>query len=148
MIKNVNKIKPENYNLKQIMYTGNSFLDAAKKCNDTPTVEVIGWSHPLTIPIITNTAFACELFLKAMLQKNNITVKSHKLIDLFDKLPKDVKNNIIGTREDKIFIDELNSISSVFEEWRYIYERQPTSLNYQFLMKFAEELSSITEKVI
>jgi len=65
----INKIKPKNYNPRQMMYTANSFLATVHLCNMNPTVAMVGWGHPLIVPIVTNAAFSCELFLKSLLQK-------------------------------------------------------------------------------
>lgn len=145
---NINKIKPENYSPRQIMNTANSFLAAVHMCNKNPTVEMVGWGHPLIVPIVTNAAFACELFLKALLQKNNRLKSSHRLLDLFQALPGEIKDDIISLKDGELFIKELTKISCLFEEWRYIYERQLISLNFKFLVNFAEELSAITNKTV
>ncbi len=144
----INKINPEEYNPRQMMNTANTFLSAAKKCNNDPSVELIGWSHPLLVPIVTNTAFACELFLKALLQKSKMLKGGHNLLDLFQDLPDELKSNIIGPQDSNLFIEELTRVSCLFEEWRYIYERQLTSLNFRFLLDFAEGLSTITNKIV
>lgn len=65
----INKIKPDNYNPRQMKNTANSFLATVHMCNMNPTVEMVGWGHPMIVPIVTNAAFSCELFLKALLKK-------------------------------------------------------------------------------
>lgn len=64
-----NKIKPEIYNPRQMMNTAKSFLSAVQMCNNNPTVEMTGWGHPFLVRIVTNAAFACELFLKSPASK-------------------------------------------------------------------------------
>jgi len=144
----INKIKIEEYNPRQMAYTAKAFLASAKKCNSNPSVELIAWAHPLLIPIVTNTAFACELFLKALLQNSKTLKGGHNLLELFQSLPEEIKRDIIGSRNSTHFFEELTRISCLFEEWRYIYERQLTSLNFRFLLDFAEDLSSITDIIV
>ena len=51
--------------------TARVFLMAATRCNEPP-VQQVGWSHPLLIAIVTNAAFSCELFLKAILKEYSL----------------------------------------------------------------------------
>lgn len=146
--KTFDKINSEDYSSLQMMNVANSYLSAVRKCNNDPTIEMVGWRHPLIIPIVTNAAFACELFLKALLQKNNELQPGHNLMILFQKLPKEIKEGLIGSQDSKLFFQELSKISCLFQEWRYIYERQLSSLNFSFLISFAEDLSFITNKIV
>ena len=146
--KDINKINPEEYNPQQMMNTANAFLVAAKKCNNDPSIEQLGWSHPLFVPIVTNVAFAYKLFLKALLQKCKTFKGGHNLFELFQDLPDEIKSNIIGSKDSNLFIGELTRVSCLFEEWRYIYERHLTSLDLYFLLDFAEELSLITVEIV
>ena len=145
--KDHNKIKPGEYNTRQMMGTARAFLNAAKRCNDPP-VQQLGWSHPLIVPIITNAAFACELFLKTLLKKHSSLKQGHNLLELFQSIPEETKNEIIGSNDSQEFIEELNQISCLFEEWRYIYENQLRSLNLRFLFDFAERLSYCAGKIV
>lgn len=69
------KYKADEIEWQQIASIGKTYLDAVKKCNN-PSIECVGCSHPLFIPIITNMAFACELFLKSLLQRDGKEIRS------------------------------------------------------------------------
>lgn len=135
----------EEYDYKQIAMLGKSFLDAAKTCNN-PKIQEDGWNHHLIVPIITNMSFACELFLKAILKHDGIQQKKiHKLDGLFNELRDDRKREIVGFENAEEFMIQLTNISNLFEEWRYIYERYPSSVEYNFLCELSDRLLSIVE---
>lgn len=82
------------------------------------------------IPAMTNTSFACEIFMKEMLRGD----EGHNLKELFEKLPKEcsdwVRQAVIreiccnsdgGYGEDD-FNDELELAQSTFVTCRYFYE--------------------------
>lgn len=139
------KNKIEEYDYKQIATLGNSFLDAAKICNNSK-IEEVGWSHHLIVPIITNMSFACELFLKAILKHDGMQQKKvHRLVDLFNELGADRKMEIIGAENAEEYMIKLTNISNLFEEWRYIYERYPSFVEYKFLCELSDRLLFIVK---
>lgn len=81
-------------------------------------------------PVIVNATFACEIFLKLLLRQNQIEYnRVHKLKDLFDILPDNIRENIKTTTIEKYGqwkniwnIELLDNISNAFYEWRYNYE--------------------------
>lgn len=83
-----------------------------------------------TMPAAVNSAFACEVFLKAILLYSDIKIpKNHDLKTLFEKLPEDIRNwvkeTVIakGGRWKNYFgFEYLDNISKAFAQWRYIYE--------------------------
>ena len=143
---NANKKRKEEYSFKDILVLGKCYLDAAQKCNE-PKIENVGWSHHLLIPIITNMAFACELFLKAILKCDNKEIRTHKLINLFDELQEDIKKEIIDSDNEEDFKRKLYNVSNLFEEMRYLYERYPFSIEYRFLCDFSEKLLKVLDKM-
>lgn len=142
-----NKLKPEEYNVYQMLNTATAFLNAAKRCNE-PSFQQLGWSHPLLVPIVTNVALSCELFLKTILRENNASKKEHNLLKLFESLPEGTRRDIIGSNNYQDFISKLNQNSCLFQEWRYIYEYHLRSLNISFLFDFAERLSNYVERLV
>lgn len=95
----------------------------------------------LFVPSIVNCAFACELFMKSILQKN---IRGHKLNDLFSSLDggiqekiknKTIKemNSLSKTYSEIDFQNDLEKNSNIFAEWRYVYEGNSDSANYQFI---------------
>ena len=86
--------------------------------------------------ICVNFAFSCELFLKAILYKHNITPeKVHSLQDLFAMLPERIQKQIKGkaafkyeAREDFDMILKANS--NAFGFIRYAHEKKTFGENF------------------
>ncbi len=142
-----NKLKPEEYSTKQMLSAAKAFLKAAKLCNE-PSYKQIGWAHPLIVPIVTNISFACELFLKTLLEINNTLHREHDLLKLFKFLPEEARKNIVGSDDYDDFISKLEQNSGLFEEWRYIYESQVRSIDISFLFDLAERMSCIANQFL
>lgn len=83
-----------------------------------------------SVPAVVNSAFACEVFLKLLLEMEQIAIKkTHQLEDLFDQLPDQVKADIqqntmqkYGTWTDVFGLSLLHQVSDAFVTWRYNYE--------------------------
>ena len=84
-----------------------------------------------TIAAAVNSAFACEVFLKAILYYSDISFeKLHDLKSLFEKLPEDIKSFVKETTiahhgdmwKNYFGFEYLDNISKAFVYWRYIYE--------------------------
>ena len=104
----------------------------------------------LLIPAMVNGAFACELYLKALLE---VPLRGHKLYnDLFCKLDlstaqeietvaiecyKKKKNTIVNSEQ---FISNFKTIERSFEEFRYFYESQNNSEMKVYSIDFLEVL--------
>ena len=109
--------------------TGCEFSDCADfamKAQDTMPFHGLFYS----VPAIVNSAFACEVFLKFLLEIEQIEIKrKHQLKELFDQLPERVKTDIqqntmqkYGTWTDVFGLSLLHEISDAFVQWRYNYE--------------------------
>lgn len=112
----------------------------------------------LLIPAMVNGAFACELFLKALL---GVSPGSHKLYsDLFCKLDsstaqqieavviecfKRKKRTIIHSEQ---FISNFKDIERIFVEFRYFYEAKSNKKEYNidFLEILVFSLKAICEQ--
>ena len=113
----------------------------------------------LLIPAMVNGAFACELFLKALL---GVSPGSHKLYsDLFCKLDSSTaqqietvviecfnrkKRTIIHSEQ---FISNFKDIERTFEEFRYFYESKNSNkvaYNIDFLEVLVFSLRAICEQ--
>ena len=112
------------------------------------------------VPAMVNGAFACELFLKALL---GTPLRGHKLYnDLFCKLDlstaqeietvtieclKKKKNTIINSEQ---FISNFKVIERSFEEFRYFYEPQNSNemkvYNIDFLEALVFSLRAVCEQ--
>lgn len=120
-----------------------------------------------------NSAFACELFLKALLLHSGKTLDDikkigHDLLNLFKALEEanselassietEVMNAIIPIGKGKafstipgepsdIFEFWLGESSDAFEFWRYIYERQTGKTSPQFLRVLRHTLEKVCRK--
>lgn len=120
----------------------------AKVCHDTADIELY------TSPATVNSAFSCEVFLKALLKHYNLQIKrEHQLKELYDLLPEEIRKwiKLSVTRQpnkdwtDVWGRDELELISDAFREWRYCYEHDWSkssimTINYGFLCSFRNAL--------
>lgn len=83
-----------------------------------------------SVPAIVNSAFACEVFLKLLLEVEQIDIKKgHQLEKLFNQLPEQIKKDIqqstmqkYGSWTDAFGLSRLHHISDAFVNWRYNYE--------------------------
>ena len=106
------------------------------------------------IPAGVNSAFACEVFLKAMLSINQIHYeKAHDLKTLFNLLPQKVHDyvksetmdNFGGMWFNAFGLEYIDNVSKAFVEWRYIYEHNflmngSVSFEHGFLWVFRNAL--------
>lgn len=109
--------------------TGCEFSDCADfamKAQDVVPFHGLFYS----VPAVVNSAFACEVFLKLLLEVEQIDIKKeHQLEKLFNQLPEQVKTDIqqstmqkYGTWTDGFGFNLLHQISDAFVKWRYNYE--------------------------
>ena len=108
-------------------------------------------------PSIVNSAFACEVFMKAILKFKQIkTPKAHKLKELYDKLPYELRERIkqdVGCGYPDMWqncfgLEYIDPTSNAFVEWRYIYEHDfseggTAQINIGFLNRFRDTLREI-----
>lgn len=110
-------------------YTAREFSDCADFClkQHDNTEGILFYVNPAAV----NAAFACEIYLKLLLYLNNIDYKKiHTLKELFNLLPENIKADVkyntvmnFGQWRDSFGFELLDNISNVFNELRYIYER-------------------------
>lgn len=131
----------------QIMFDqANSFYLCANLCRKESDSRPE--SAPLlSIPQIVNLAFACEVYLKTLLDFHKIGIgKKHKLNDLFDALPKDDQEFIdIQLRSTYPFPDVwgrrmIDVEANAFVEWRYGYEKSRISCDIGYLIALSKAL--------
>lgn len=139
------------YNPTQIYNIAHAFLLAANRCNE-PRVQDIGYVQMLIVPTVVNAAFSCELSIKTILNQHKISVprgnSGHKIDNLFYALPKELQNKIIDKTSCSDFDSNIQNISNIFVEWRYLFERDAASLPFNFLMTLADVLCSEAEQSI
>ena len=109
-----------------------------------------------TSPTVINSAFACEVFMKAMLlHYGELTPKTHKLRDLYEALPDKVREwvksvtsmNCLGLWVDSFGFEILDQVSDAFVKWRYSYEHDWSKsasmrIDIGFLNRFRDALQA------
>lgn len=114
-----------------------SFAEAAKLIREQPLVSPDG--RNLVAPSVVNSAFAIELYLKAIGFSVARNLHGHKLEKLFGKLPAEIQHKIQaeyavvadrrGTRAYPV-VNMLREKSEAFEKWRYPYQQKGTLAYY------------------
>lgn len=105
----------------------------------------------LIVPVLTNGAFACELYIKSLLPPNT---RKHKLYELYNELSDELKEQIQNlhvefmknsssnyTTDD--FYSDLQRHSNVFVTWRYFHEGDTTSAQIPFMCIFLKTLNAV-----
>ena len=129
-----------------------SFVDCATFCEREPkNIQTGVMSH--MVACIVNSAFACEVFIKALLIYYGNTVDEihgHELYKLWAKYKEidigsasnveQTVKNIFNSKNENMFDECFRNISNAFYEWRYIYEKHGATIHIQFLRIFRETL--------
>ena len=82
----------------------------------------------LAFPLIMTLSFACEIYLKILILKRNLTYnREYDLFSLFNILDEDAKTKIVtnykeNAGNDAEFLQKLQENKDVFKKWRYYYE--------------------------
>ena len=124
-------------NVDQAKNSSRSFHLASGRCIEQRPIGP-GQVEFLAVPAIVCEAFAVELGLKTLIMRKGGSkkVKGHNLAELFGKLFTSEQMaliNAVGLPETN-FREELVSVSTVFEDWRYVFEASTQkTVNTQFL---------------
>ena len=134
--------------VRDILQQADDFAEAFRRCSkgENPRKDEFNrmCMDVVSIPAIVNAAFACELYLKSMLEQP----WGHKLKDLFEQLDNETKIQLKNEFDASFskhpiynFNVFLNDISDAFVEWRYVFEESHTEGFYgcyinEFLMFF------------
>ena len=134
--------------VRDILQQADDFAEAFRRCSkgENPRKDEFNrmCMDVVSIPAIVNAAFACELYLKSMLEQP----WGHKLKDLFEQLDNETKIQLknefdASCSKHPVYNFEvfLNDISDAFVEWRYVFEESHTEGFYgcyinEFLMFF------------
>ncbi len=105
------------------------------------------------LPKIVLRALSAEIALKAYTFQDGFVCEGHNLYEIFVNVEEEKRNEIkIQTMlniqkmypnrryNEKEFEIDLLSISKVFVDWRYIYEKDEYELDYEFLDAFTNSL--------
>lgn len=111
----------------QAFYVGVNFHIAALRAGEDRTV-VPGKITTASVAMITNFAFATELYLKSLLAASNRSTRGHDLEVLFNKLlPTDraglvAKYLSLVDQTEAQLLSDIQTYAGAFAEWRYIFE--------------------------
>ncbi len=129
-------------------------------CADYALEKISGKIVPnLGTASLVNTAFACELFLKALLlYTNSKNPRGHKLKTLFEKLPNKYQTLVetevfrrCGGQVKTIWgVPHLDELSNAFSEWRYWFEDKRNTMRGEigYLNNFREVLKELCAEVM
>ena len=130
----------------KIINTANSFLLAADRALEQRPLGT-GQFQVLLVPAVVSTAFAVELYFKAIITLENGNAWGHDLSALFKHLSaKSQAAFIAGLQLDQVVFEQnIGNTSDVFREWRYIFEQQSANLDFSFLTKLAQESKRLAD---
>lgn len=108
----------------KIINTANSFLLAADRALEQRPLGP-GQFEMLLVPAAVSTAFAVELYFKAIITLENGNARGHDLSDHFKHFSaKSQASLVAGVQHNQLtFEQKLGAISGIFVEWRYIFEQ-------------------------
>ena len=132
------------YDPKKIFDDGNAFWLAAGRCQESRE-KSNGEFDFLAVPTIVSLSFSAELFIKSLLQKRGLLHEreGHDLKKLFQKLPDEIKNDVMEGKDEDSFMKILEPHALTFQHWRYFYESEKLSASLCFLKEFADKLRTI-----
>lgn len=110
-------------------------------------------------PFVVNAAFSVEIYLKTMHFIHGEKLRGHNLLDLFERFNHECKTIFLSTahdvrplyklEENMSILDCLRSLSTAFEDWRYLYENNKLQVEIQsirYLMNVAFEACCRTKE--
>jgi hypothetical protein len=103
------------------------------------------------VPAVVCLAFSIELGFKSILVGCNKPSEGHKFVELFGKLPDEIKTEIerFVVDDKSTFSSQLAAVSNAFVEWRYIFEGSGLhSIDIEFLAKLHAAVTQIGEKYV
>lgn len=123
------------------------------------TLAHVGDDATILMPAaFCNIAFACELFMKAVLftteeHGDSTSIRDHSLERLFFMLPSNlqarIKNEIVVSDANPASFDErLSNSANSFERFRYAYEHDTLSMDIIFLSAFECVLWRVARELI
>ena len=141
---------------------GKQFLEAAWRCLGKKSdagfnLMEDGKFYQLMAPCVVNSAFSCEMFLKALLIKLKINYnrnsKGHNLYLLYKKLPLKIQDTIAkfcGNKNDAtVFENWLENHAKDFMNIRYFVEYDGwTEMSPISVITVADNLSTIVDYLI
>ena len=134
--------------LNECFESAGSFLTVAEGLSK----DLVGIVAGKMYPCVVNGAFACELFLKAIIGASdpNGVPKSHRLKGLFSMLDQktqaDIEAEYLNTSRLPL-CDLLDESDNAFIDWRYAYEQGVCS-HFTDLIELGKALQKIAQQFI
>lgn len=138
----------------QMFDQANNFYAYSKLCEEKarnrPVANVF-----FMAPLAVNLSFACEIYLKTLLNYHRIEVKQHKLNNLFDSLPDEDQGVISETLHQRYPFRpiaakarKIDLVASAFTEWRYSYEMKELDCDIGYLKALAKTLRDACSTIV
>lgn len=137
------------YSAQEIINSANSFLIGADRCFEQRPLGSNQFQMPIQ-PAIVCTAFAIELYFKAIITIEGSSAKGHDLSALFVQLSSTSQLAI----RDQLSLSEidlttkLQTISGAFIEWRYVFEKPSANIDPSFLSDVARASKVVAESAL
>lgn len=134
------------YDVRRMYKQARGFQLAGLRCIQIQEDEEQQW---LPIQSIVNCAFACEIYLKAILDYDDLNSNGHHLKELYDRLlpkRKSALTNLLckeytAEQVERYFLE----VNNVFVEYRYIYEM---SEDHREHLGFVSDLASALTEIV
>jgi len=109
-----------------------------------------GQFQMLLVPAVVSSAFAVELYFKAIITLENGNARGHDLSALFRHISASSQAKLLAALQlhQTAFEQKLGAISAVFVEWRYIFEQQSANLDFPFLTGLARESKLVADAMV
>lgn len=120
-----------------IKYAESAYKSATEYCK--ASMILLPHYVECSIPMMSNVAFTCELFLKVILTYTHAVtdekqLREHNLYNLYNRIEdKSIQERIRKDTLEKQFDLTLKEIGKAFEISRYVYEYKEMSCDVQFL---------------
>lgn len=138
---------------------GVSFLEAACRCFGGENRLITDEPILMHSPIAVNAAFACEMFLKALMHHEGKKLKTHSLLALYNTLSDATKKKLfaLAYTQEQLTDEEyknrveqvLSQYSTYFEDTRYMPERVGKhAIGITGILSLAYNLCSVTQEIV
>lgn len=138
----------------EILIQANAFSQCADILQERSRNYADVDSFMLYRPAIVNCAFACELYLKALLF-NQGKLRLHRLDKLWERLPQEMRTRLelelserYGVIHDAFGIPYIKQIADAFQSWRYSFESSHLRIETVFLFAFRDILQRECKRVL
>ena len=154
------RLNKAEYDPQKFLIVADSFFYAAEICSNSWKLEEEIFPK-VQIAIFTNRAFACEIYIKAILYHCRVAIPKkdlngkefdrHSLASLFSLLSNEIKETVYSYYHELSksgFYDRILLIANAFEEMRYAYEYRSLKTEVVFLESFTKYLKETAHNII